>query len=76
MGNILGLDAVVLIVKNLEAQKRFYHDLLGLEITSDYGDAVSFSCGSVHRGYEPNGSIPTDNLARRCSKHYDDHLPN
>ena len=72
MGDILGLDAVVLIVKNLEAQKRFYHDLLGLEITSDYGDAVLFSCGSQKlalfaRSHHPAGTArlegPTKGLS-------------
>jgi len=42
---IRGLDAVVLIVKNLEQQKRFYQEVLGLELDGDYGDAVFFRCG-------------------------------
>lgn len=43
---ITGLEAVVLIVEDLEAQTRFYRDLLGLEIVGDYGDAVFFGCGA------------------------------
>lgn len=42
---IRGLDAVILIVKDLEAQKRFYRDVLGLPLEADYGDAVFFQCG-------------------------------
>lgn len=42
---IRGLDAVVLIVKDLERQKRFYTDVLGLPLEADYGDAVFFRCG-------------------------------
>ena len=43
---IRGIDAVVLIVKDLEAQKRFYLDVLGLPLDADYGDAVFFTCGA------------------------------
>ena len=46
MPAILGLDAVVLIVKDLPAQRHFYRDLLGLPLTGDYNDAVFFDCGS------------------------------
>lgn len=42
---IQGLHAVVLIVKDLEAQKRFYRDVMGLEVEGDYGDAVFFRVG-------------------------------
>lgn len=43
---IRGLHAIVLIVKDLEKQKRFYRDVLGLPVEADYGDAVFFSCGA------------------------------
>jgi catechol 2,3-dioxygenase-like lactoylglutathione lyase family enzyme len=46
MGTILGLDAVVLIAKDLQAQGRFYREVLGLPLTGDYGDALFFDCGS------------------------------
>ena len=39
------LDAVVLIVKDLEVQRRFYSNVLGLPVTGDYGDAAFFQCG-------------------------------
>ena len=42
---IKGLDAVVLIVKDLDKQKKFYSEVLGLPIEADYGDAVFFKCG-------------------------------
>lgn len=42
---IRGLHAVVLIVKDLERQKRFYRDVLGLEVEGDYGGAVFFRVG-------------------------------
>lgn len=43
--SIRGLHAVVLFAKDLEKQKRFYRDVLGLHLEADYGDAVFFSCG-------------------------------
>ena len=45
MSVLKSLDAVVLIVKDLEAQKRFYAEVLGLPVWGDYGDAVFFECG-------------------------------
>ena len=42
---IKGLDAVILIVKDLKKQTRFYKDVLGLELEADYGDAVFFKAG-------------------------------
>ena len=45
MGVVQSLDAVVLIVKDIEAQKRFYSEVLGLPVWGDYGDAVFFECG-------------------------------
>jgi catechol-2,3-dioxygenase len=44
-GKIQGLHAVVLIVKDLEKQKQFYHEVLSMEVDADYGDAVFLSCG-------------------------------
>lgn len=61
MQKILGLDAVILIVRDLEGQKRFYRDTLGLEIEGDYGDAVFFRCGEQKialfaRSHHPEGA--------------------
>lgn len=42
---IQGLDAIILIVKDLAKQKEFYQNVLGLELEADYGDAVFFKCG-------------------------------
>jgi catechol 2,3-dioxygenase-like lactoylglutathione lyase family enzyme len=58
---VLGLDAVVLIVKDLETQRRFYHDLLGLDIVGEYGDAVFLACGAQKlalfaRSHHPQGT--------------------
>jgi len=45
MGEVKGLDAVILIVKDFEKQKEFYEKALGLELEADYGDAAFFKCG-------------------------------
>ena len=42
---IKGLDAIVLIVKDIEKQKQFYKNVLGLEVESDHGNAVFFKLG-------------------------------
>ncbi|WP_048602399.1 VOC family protein [Rubeoparvulum massiliense] len=42
---IQGLHAVVIFVKDLEKQKHFYGDILGLEVEGDYGDAIFYRCG-------------------------------
>jgi len=36
MSRILGLDAVVLIAENLDEQRKFYRDILGLEVLADH----------------------------------------
>ena len=46
MTKIQGLDAIILIVKDLEKQKDFYQNVLGLELESDYGDAIFFKLGN------------------------------
>src|SRR5262245_54770190 len=69
---ILGLDAVVLIVKDLQAQTRFYHDVLGLEIVGEYGDAVFFSCGAQKlalfaRSHHPQGTARLEGATKGIS---------
>ena len=46
MTQIQGLDALILIVKDLDKQKDFYKNILGLEIEADYGGAVFFKLGN------------------------------
>ena len=58
---IQGLHALVLIVKDLEKQKAFYQNVLGLPLDSDYGDAVFFDCGNQKialfaRSHHPEGT--------------------
>lgn len=72
MQKILGLDAVILIVRDLEAQKRFYRDTLGLELEGDYGDAVFFRCGEQKlalfaRSHHPEGAKRLDGASKGIS---------
>ncbi|MDO8555714.1 MAG: VOC family protein [Nanoarchaeota archaeon] len=47
---INGLNAVILIVKDIKQQKRFYKDVLKLKIIEDYGNAIFFSLGKQTLG--------------------------
>lgn len=72
MSAILGLDAVVLIVDDLQAQRRFYQDVLGLPLAGDYGDAVFFGCGNQKlalfaRSHHPEGTKRLDGAAKGIS---------
>ncbi len=69
---IQGLDAVVLIVKDLERQKRFYRDVLGLPVEAEAGDAVFLSCGREKlalfaRSHHPEGTLSLEGAARGIS---------
>ena len=51
----VSFDGLTLIVKDLDAQKEFYRDVLGLEIESDYGSAVFFRLGDKKLGLFAKG---------------------
>lgn len=52
---INSFDGITIIVKDIKAQKKFYQDTLGLELESDYGDAVFFKIGSNKLGLFAKG---------------------
>ena len=52
---INSFDGITIIVKDIEAQKKFYKDVLGLEVESDYGDAVFFKIGNEKLGLFAKG---------------------
>lgn len=54
----MSFDGITLIVKDLEAQKVFYRDMLGLPIESDYGNAVFFRLGDRKLGLFALGHHP------------------
>lgn len=67
-----GLAAVVLIVKDLGGQKRFYRDVLGLPVESERGDAVFFGCGAqklalFDRSHHPEGTRSLEGASKGIS---------
>jgi catechol 2,3-dioxygenase-like lactoylglutathione lyase family enzyme len=72
MSGILGLDAVVIIVKDIQAQRHFYQDVLGLPLAGDYGDAVFFDCGKQKlalfaHSHHPEGTNRLEGAAKGIS---------
>lgn len=55
---IEGIDAVVLIVKDLEKQKKFYRDIMGFQIDADYGNEVFFKVGNQKFAIFAKGAHP------------------
>ena len=69
---IQGLDALVLIVKDLAKQKHFYKEVLGLELEADYGDAVFFKCGKqkialFSKDHHPEGTLSLEGANKGLS---------
>src|SRR5688500_10250010 len=52
---INSFDGVTIIVKDITAQKKFYREVLGLEIESEYPDAVFFKIGDRKLGLFAKG---------------------
>lgn len=67
-----GLGAVILITPDIDAQRRFYADVLGLEVAGDYGDAVFFRLGDqtlaiFGPSHHPEGTRRLDGAAKGIS---------
>jgi catechol 2,3-dioxygenase-like lactoylglutathione lyase family enzyme len=58
MPEVKALHAVVLVVRDLDAQRRFYTEMLGFKVDADYGDAVFLSCGSQKLALFAHGHHP------------------
>lgn len=52
---IESFDGVTIIVKDYEAQKKFYRDILGLPVESEYSDAIFFKIGEKKLGLFAKG---------------------
>jgi catechol 2,3-dioxygenase-like lactoylglutathione lyase family enzyme len=52
---INSFDGVTIIVKDFEAQKKFYRDVLGLPVESEYSDAIFFKIGDKKLGLFAKG---------------------
>jgi len=59
-------ECVCLAVKNIEASKSFYQDLIGLEIDSDWGVNVGFKGGiALQQGFDEMLGIPKESVISR-----------
>lgn len=52
---INSFDGVTIIVKDYQAQKKFYKDVLGLPVESEYSDAIFFKIGDRKLGLFAKG---------------------
>lgn len=52
---INSLDGITIIVKDYAAQKKFYKDVLGLPVESEYSDAIFFKVGDRKLGLFAKG---------------------
>jgi catechol 2,3-dioxygenase-like lactoylglutathione lyase family enzyme len=52
---INSFDGITIIVKDFEAQKKFYKDVLGLPVESEYADAIFFKIGDKKLGLFAKG---------------------
>ncbi|MGQ0563117.1 MAG: VOC family protein [Gemmatimonadota bacterium] len=55
LGSIRNLDYVVLLCCDLQATRRFYHDVMGFRIYRDWGDWVEFRVGATLLALRPRG---------------------
>jgi catechol 2,3-dioxygenase-like lactoylglutathione lyase family enzyme len=59
-------ECLCLSVKNIEASKKFYQDLMGLEIDTDWGINVSFKGGiALQQGFDEIIGVPKESIATR-----------
>ncbi len=69
---IHSLDGVTIIVKDYEAQKKFYRDVLGLPVKSEYSDAIFFKIGDKKlslfaKGHHKEGDASLEGAAKGIS---------
>lgn len=59
-------EGLCLSVKNIEASKKFYHELLGLEIETDWGVNVGFKGGiALQQGFAELIGVPEESVTHR-----------
>lgn len=58
--------SAVIAVSDINASRRFYQDLFGLELYQDYGINVSFTCGlSLQQEFDWLVGVPKETVLRR-----------
>lgn len=59
-------ECICLSVKDMEASKDFYQNLIGLEIVTDWGDNVSFKGGiALQQGFDELVGVPLKSVMTR-----------
>ncbi|MGH9945607.1 MAG: VOC family protein [Pyrinomonadaceae bacterium] len=69
---INSFDGVTIIVKDYEAQKKFYRDVLGLPVESEYSDAIFFKIGDrklslFAKGHHKEGDASLEGASKGIS---------
>lgn len=58
----------VISVSDIEASKKFYKDLFGLEIYQDYGRNISFTCGlSLQQDFDWLINLPKEKVLKKAN---------
>ncbi|MCL1787858.1 MAG: glyoxalase/bleomycin resistance/dioxygenase family protein [Defluviitaleaceae bacterium] len=59
-------ECICLAVKDMEAAKQFYQDLMGLEIETDWGENVAFKGGiALQQGFDELIGVPKESVKTR-----------
>ena len=69
---INSFDGVTIIVKDYQAQKKFYKDVLGLKVESEYSDAIFFKVGDKKfslfaKGHHQEGDASLEGASKGIS---------
>ena len=58
----------VISVLDIEAAKKFYEDLFGLEIYQDYGINISFTCGlALQQNFDWLVNLPKEKVLKKSN---------
>ena len=58
----------VISVSDIEAAKKFYKDLFGLEIYQDYGKNISFTCGlALQQDFDWLVNLPKEKVLKKSN---------
>ena len=58
----------VISVSDIEAAKKFYEDLFGLEIYQDYGINISFTCGlALQQNFDWLVNLPEEKILKKSN---------
>ena len=58
----------VISVSDIEAAKKFYEDLFGLEIYQDYGINISFTCGlALQQNFDWLVNLPKEKILKKSN---------